>query len=100
MEGLVIGCDFDSYLSQWGNNCPTQSYKQNLEERSEDMLAKLVKAGVGSRPVIFVGHSMGGLIIKKMLVSAQMSGDCMFSINCQATLKVSCFTRLRMKEVK
>jgi len=71
----VLGCDFDSYLSQWGNNCPTQSYKQNLEERSEDMLAKLVKAGVGSRPVIFVGHSMGGLIIKKMLVSAQMSGD-------------------------
>jgi len=71
----VIGCDFDSYLSQWGNNCPTQSYKQNLEERSEDMLAKLVQAGVGSRPVIFVGHSMGGLIIKKMLVSAQTSGD-------------------------
>jgi len=71
----IIGCDFDSYLSQWGNNCPTQSYKQNLEERSEDMLAKLVQAGVGTRPVIFVGHSMGGLIIKKMLVSAQMSGD-------------------------
>jgi len=71
----VLGCDFDSYLSQWGNNCPTQSYKQNLEERSEDMLAKLVEAGVGSRPVIFVGHSMGGLIIKKMLVSAQTSGD-------------------------
>jgi len=71
----VLGCDFDSYLSQWGNNCPTQSYKQNLEERSEDMLAKLVQAGVGSRPVIFVGHSMGGLIIKKMLVSAQTSGE-------------------------
>jgi len=71
----VLGCDFDSYLSQWGNNCPTQSYKQNLEERSEDMLAKLVQAGVGTRPVIFVGHSMGGLIIKKMLVSAQTSGD-------------------------
>lgn len=72
----VLGCDFDSYLSQWGNNCPTQSYKQNLEERSEDILGKLVRAGVGSRPVIFVGHSMGGLIIKKMLVSAQTSGDC------------------------
>jgi len=71
----VLGCDFDSYLSQWGNNCPTQSYKQNLEERSEDILGKLVRAGVGSRPVIFVGHSMGGLIIKKMLVSAQTSGD-------------------------
>ena len=36
----VIGCDFDSYLSQWGGSCPTQSFKQSLEERSEDMLRK------------------------------------------------------------
>ena len=53
----VIGCDFDSYLSQWGGSCPTQSFKQSLEERSEDMLRKLREAGVGNRPVIFVGHS-------------------------------------------
>merc|ERR1719383_934378 len=71
----VIGVDFDSYLSQWGGACPTQSFKSSLEERSEDMLMRLREAGVGNRPVIFVGHSMGGLIIKKMLVSAQNSGD-------------------------
>jgi len=71
----VIGCDFDSYLSQWGGSCPTQDFKQNLEERSADMLKKLQEAGVGNRPVIFVGHSMGGLIIKKMLVEAKMSED-------------------------
>lgn len=74
----VIGCDFDSYISQWGGNCPTQSFKQSLEERSEDMLKKLQQAGVGKRPVIFVGHSMGGLIIKKMLAKAQESdSDCL-----------------------
>jgi len=71
----VLGCDFDSYLSQWGGSCPTQSFTQSLEERSEDMLNKLREAGVGTRPVIFVGHSMGGLIIKKMLASAQESDD-------------------------
>jgi len=71
----VIGCDFDSYITQWGGNCPTQNPKQSLEERSADMLKKLQEAGVGRRPVIFVGHSMGGLIIKKMLTAARDSED-------------------------
>ena len=71
----VIGCDFDSYITQWGGNCPSQNFKQSLSERSEDMLAKLQQAGVGKRPVIFVGHSMGGLIVKKMLSMAQDSDN-------------------------
>ena len=71
----LIGCDFDSYLSQWGSDCPAQNFKRNLDERSEDMLTGLVQAGVGRRPIIFVGHSMGGLIIKKMLLLAQSSSE-------------------------
>lgn len=71
----VIGVDFDSYLSQWGGSCPTQSFKQSIDERSEDILHKLRAAGVGKRPVVFVGHSMGGLLIKKMLVHAKESED-------------------------
>jgi hypothetical protein len=56
-------------------NTDIYSYHILLDERSEDILEKLLAAGVGQRPVIFVGHSMGGLIIKKMLVAAQNSGN-------------------------
>jgi len=73
----VIGIDFDTYLSRWGQTCPTESFKASLEERSEEIRQKLVDAGVGrgGRPVIFVGHSMGGLIAKRMLVTAAASSD-------------------------
>ena len=54
----VIGVDFDTYLSQWGNSCPKESFKTTLNERSTEILAKLKDSGVGKRPVIFVGHSI------------------------------------------
>jgi pimeloyl-ACP methyl ester carboxylesterase len=46
-----------------------------LADRSKDILDKLRQCGVGKRPVIFVGHSMGGLVAKKMLVQAQAEQD-------------------------
>jgi pimeloyl-ACP methyl ester carboxylesterase len=71
----VIGVDFDSFVSQWGGTCPTQSFNSSLDDRSAEILSRLQEAGVGTRPVIFVGHSMGGLIIKKMLTAADTAGD-------------------------
>jgi len=71
----VIGVDFDSYISQWGNSCPEESFKNNLADRSAEILDKLRQCGVGQRPVIFVGHSMGGLVAKKMLLQAQAEQD-------------------------
>ncbi len=71
----MLGVDFDTYLSQWGNSCPSESFKTSLEDRSRDILRKLRASGVGRRPVVFVGHSMGGLVIKRMLTRARESED-------------------------
>ena len=77
----VIGVDFDTYLSQWGNSCPKESFKTTLQDRSHDIYTKLRDCGVGDRPVVFVGHSMGGLIIKKMLTEATANDDSEFVKN-------------------
>ncbi len=72
----VYGVDFDTSISQWGNgdnNKENFNLETSLKDRSRDILDKLLSAGIGQngRSVIFVGHSMGGLIIKKMLIDAQ-----------------------------
>jgi len=77
----VLGVDFDTYLSQWGGSCPKESFKTSLKERGADIYQKLRDAGVGDRKVVFVGHSMGGLIIKQMLSEAQSRDDSQFVEN-------------------
>lgn len=40
-----------------------------MRERSGEYVEKLVTAGIGKRPTIWVCHSMGGLLVKTMLVN-------------------------------
>ena len=46
-----------------------------IELRAGNLARQLVLSGVGERPLIFVTHSMGGLVIKSLIVSSQLTAD-------------------------
>jgi len=45
--------------------------RSTIKERSENLLNRLRMANLGQRPLVWVGHSMGGLLIKRMLVEGK-----------------------------
>ncbi|XP_020842345.1 protein SERAC1 isoform X2 [Phascolarctos cinereus] len=64
----IISVEYDTNLSDWRAKCPVE--RKSIAYRSHELLRKLRAAGVGDRPMIWVSHSMGGLLVKKMLVDA------------------------------
>lgn len=73
----VLGLQFESALSYWVKKiCPCEQNKMKLRNRSADFLPRLKSAGVGDgRPVVWVCHSMGGLIVKGILNQALADKD-------------------------
>ncbi|XP_020090531.1 uncharacterized protein LOC109711739 isoform X2 [Ananas comosus] len=75
---------YKTNLTQWtGASLP-------LQEVSSMLLRKLVAAGVGSRPVVFVTHSMGGLVVKQMLYQAKLNNFDKFYQNTVGIVFYSC----------
>ncbi|XVF64001.1 hypothetical protein PTKIN_Ptkin09bG0132100 [Pterospermum kingtungense] len=61
----LFSLKYKTNLTQWsGASLP-------LQEVSSVLLRKLVAAGIGNQPVVFVTHSMGGLVVKQMLYKAK-----------------------------
>ncbi|XP_028757654.1 uncharacterized protein LOC114716764 isoform X2 [Neltuma alba] len=59
---------YKTNLTQWsGASLP-------LQEVSSMLLEKLLAAGIGNRPIVFVTHSMGGLVVKQILYKAKEEG--------------------------
>jgi tetratricopeptide (TPR) repeat protein len=46
-----------------------------IEKRAGNIAHSLALDGLGNRPLIFIAHSMGGLIVKSLLVSSQTMAD-------------------------
>lgn len=46
-----------------------------IEERAKSLQAELRSKGIGKRPVVFIVHSLGGLIVKKIILNCHTSYD-------------------------
>ncbi|KAK2884254.1 hypothetical protein Q8A67_017891 [Cirrhinus molitorella] len=71
----ILSVEYDTHLSDWKAKCPVENQRKSLAYRSQELLRKLKDAGVGDRPVVWVAHSMGGLLVKKMLLDASKDPD-------------------------
>ncbi|GMH45044.1 hypothetical protein BSKO_13001 [Bryopsis sp. KO-2023] len=63
-QARLLGLEYAAPVSRWEGESPP------FKETAHALLTRLMDAGVGSRPLIFVAHSMGGIMVKEMLAHA------------------------------
>ncbi|GAA0165603.1 hydrolase [Lithospermum erythrorhizon] len=80
----LFSLKYKTNLTQWsGASLP-------LQEVSSMLLDRLAAAGIGDRPVIFITHSMGGLVVKQMLHQAKAENKENFVNNTAGIVFYSC----------
>lgn len=60
---------YDADLSRWRGTA------MHIEDRALNVLAALQVEGIGQRPLIFVTHSLGGLLVKALIRKSQSRTD-------------------------
>ncbi|GLV44261.1 uncharacterized protein CBL_12443 [Carabus blaptoides fortunei] len=65
---IAVTYTTDPYL--WRPVWIKKQHRTTMEERSNEMMEALRNVGVGKNPIVWVGHSKGGLFVKQMLVDA------------------------------
>ncbi|XP_048003327.1 uncharacterized protein LOC125239727 isoform X2 [Leguminivora glycinivorella] len=66
----VISINYTSDPHLWRPLWIKQCKRLHLHERAEQMISQLLTLGVGRRPIVWVGHSKGGLFIKQIYCEA------------------------------
>ncbi|KAK8398146.1 hypothetical protein O3P69_003819 [Scylla paramamosain] len=67
----VLALDFHARWWRWGCDSHEESAGKSLSSHSQDMRQALEAAGVGERPIVWITHSMGGLVMKQILMEDQ-----------------------------
>uniref|UniRef100_A0A7M4G2N2 Protein SERAC1 n=1 Tax=Crocodylus porosus TaxID=8502 RepID=A0A7M4G2N2_CROPO len=71
----IVSVEYDTHVSDWKAKCPVEAHRKSIAYRSNELIKKLRAAGIGERPLVWVSHSMGGLLVKKMLVDASKNPE-------------------------
>ena len=73
----IIGVEYSTQLTDWEPVHPYETREdRTITARAKELLARLEAADVGKkRPVVWVTHSMGGLLVKEMLRLAEMKNE-------------------------
>nr|CAD7430358.1 unnamed protein product [Timema monikensis] len=66
----VIALNYTTDPFLWRPFWVTKRIRTCLSERCREMMEHLKKLGVGQNPIVWVGHSKGGLFVKQMLIDA------------------------------
>ncbi|XP_032527579.1 protein SERAC1 [Danaus plexippus] len=82
----ILGFNYWSKLSEWLEGCPLKN--ADIESRAEELGSVLIDAEVGKKSIVWLAHSMGGLIVKKLLVDAAQKSEPRFGNLCQKTKAV------------
>lgn len=76
----ILGIDYTSAVTEWSANftkyCPCEKGQGHFDVRSTSLLERISRSDVGKdRPIVWIGHSMGGILTKLMLMKALDSPD-------------------------